>query len=156
VKKIIAIGSTMAFFLWGTVTQAAQEAQAKEILNIAPTHSGPIVLWSCALLAIIVFGVSIYSVVAFHASPVSTAHARDKTRGLARELAWALVPIAIVVATATPAMKSFAPRLNSSATSMIAKTGVGNSADHCVTLQTSSLRATVVRAISPAPCSTPR
>jgi len=156
VKKIIAISSTMALFLWSTVTRAAQESQAKEILNIAPTHSGPILLWGCALLAIIIFGVSIYSVVAFHASPASTAHARDKTHGLARELAWALVPIAIVVATATPAMKGFTPRLNSGATSAIAKTVGGNSADHCVALQTSSLRATVVRAIYPAPCSTPR
>lgn len=148
-KKMSATSSTMALFLWSVIAQAAPESQANEILSGAPSPGVSISLWSCVVLAIVVFGVIIYSVAAFHAS---TAHARDKTR----ELVWALVPIAIVVAAAAPAMKSFAPRLKSGATSMIAKTETGNSAVHCVTLPTSSIRATVVRASSPVPCSTPR
>ena len=64
------------------------------------------ILWLCVVVAALVFVAIVYSIVAFRPADVAKAavHARNRVR----ELAWALVPIAIVVAAAAPAVTNFA------------------------------------------------
>jgi len=61
------------------------------------------VLVLCALITLAVFGVMLYSVATFRAaSPLP----RAGHRNIALELVWALIPIAIFVAAATPAVRA--------------------------------------------------
>ena len=57
-------------------------------------------LWLCIVLASAVFGVMLYSVVAYRGP-----QGKVRRRGLAIELLWAAVPIAIMVVAAMPALR---------------------------------------------------
>lgn len=57
-------------------------------------------LWLCIGLASAVFGVMLYSVVAYRAP-----QGRVRRRGLLAEILWAAVPIAIMVVAALPALR---------------------------------------------------
>ena len=60
-----------------------------------------ITVWLCAAIGVAVFAAMIVSIVTFR-RPASVA-------GTATELLWALIPIAIVLATAIPAMRTIKP-----------------------------------------------
>jgi len=66
-----------------------------------------ITVWLCAGIGVAVFAAMIVSIVSFRSSlrdrPPTSASAR------ATEILWALIPIAIVVATAIPAMRTIKP-----------------------------------------------
>jgi len=64
-------------------------------LNIA-------LLWGCVCAAVAVFAYMLYSVAAFRRTPADAA----RIRGTTAEVLWAIVPIAIVIAMATPAVRS--------------------------------------------------
>lgn len=62
-----------------------------------------IVLWICASLAAVVFGVMLYSIAAFRKPPdAATPYRHNKLV----EILWAIVPIVILVGMATPAVKA--------------------------------------------------
>jgi len=90
------IADIAASLLCSTQAVAADSAGA---LFAAPTW-----VWVCTAAAMLVFVAIIYSIGAFRPPGATKSHARN-----ARELIWATVPIAIVVAAATPAMIDFAP-----------------------------------------------
>jgi len=79
------------------VANAAQESSATEVLGDAFLP----VLWICAAVATLVFGAIVYSVAAFSHSDAAES-AFDKR---AKEFAWSLVPMVIVIAAAAPAIK---------------------------------------------------
>ncbi|MBC7984136.1 MAG: hypothetical protein H7Y02_09805 [Candidatus Obscuribacterales bacterium] len=137
----------MSLLLTSVTAQAAQESRAVEVLSNAPIPSLSGWLWFCAASAVIVFGAMIYSVVVFRPSPAATSNAY--AQGKARELIWALVPIAIVVAAAAPAMRSGVPAASSRADSV-----AHNNAELCVSTLTGAAPSS--RSISAAPCSTHR
>jgi heme/copper-type cytochrome/quinol oxidase subunit 2 len=56
-------------------------------------------IWICAIIAIVIFGVMLHSVATFRSG---TTHQR---RHALTEVAWALVPILIVIAAAVPSLK---------------------------------------------------
>lgn len=58
------------------------------------------VLWLCATLAVVIFGVMLHSVATFRSPASGLRH------HAAVEVAWALVPILIVVAAAAPSMRA--------------------------------------------------
>jgi heme/copper-type cytochrome/quinol oxidase subunit 2 len=60
-----------------------------------------VVLWSCVGIAIIVFALMLCSIAAFRRAPAEAA----QIRGTTAEVLWAIVPIAIVIAMAAPAVK---------------------------------------------------
>lgn len=67
------------------------------------------IFWVCASIALVVFGVMIYSVATFRGS-----HGASETRVTFRhntlvEILWALIPIVILVSAALPAIKMLAP-----------------------------------------------
>jgi heme/copper-type cytochrome/quinol oxidase subunit 2 len=69
-------------------------------------------LWICAIVAVLVFAAMMYSTVTFraHDSADNSAHnSSRRARHVAREFAWALVPIFIVIAAAAPSMKNAIP-----------------------------------------------
>jgi heme/copper-type cytochrome/quinol oxidase subunit 2 len=68
-----------------------------------------LILWSCALIAIVVLGAIVYSVAKFRHADANTAVARRHPRK--RELLWALLPTAIVIAAAAPAVRDAEPQL---------------------------------------------
>jgi cytochrome c oxidase subunit 2 len=61
------------------------------------------IVWCCALIAFGIFGVMIYSIATFPASknaaPATYRHSRVV------EIAWALIPIAIIIGAALPATR---------------------------------------------------
>lgn len=57
------------------------------------------IIWLCATGAIVVFGVMLHSVATFRGSPSRLRH-----HALA-EVAWALIPIVIVIAAAVPSLR---------------------------------------------------
>lgn len=57
------------------------------------------ILWACAAGAALVFAVMLYSIAAFRREP------GHDTRGTTAEVLWAVVPIAIVIAMAAPAVR---------------------------------------------------
>jgi heme/copper-type cytochrome/quinol oxidase subunit 2 len=62
-----------------------------------------IILWICASLAAVVFGVMLYSIAAFRKPPdAATPYRHNKLV----EILWAIVPIVILVGMATPAVKA--------------------------------------------------
>jgi heme/copper-type cytochrome/quinol oxidase subunit 2 len=66
----------------------------------------PIIAWLCALIAVAVFVAMIGSVATF-ARPLRGSPA--SLSGRATEILWALIPIAIVLATAIPALRTITP-----------------------------------------------
>lgn len=56
-------------------------------------------LWMCAMLAVVVFGVMLHSIATFRGD------AARLRRNAAAEIAWALVPILIVIAAAAPSFQ---------------------------------------------------
>jgi heme/copper-type cytochrome/quinol oxidase subunit 2 len=102
-------------------------------------------LWICTVVAAMVFAALVYSTVTFRPTVVSTSGQDWK---VTRELAWALVPILIVIAAAAPAMKNVAP----------AQSGpFGLASDSHVTPCASALADSapprILRTASAAPCS---
>ena len=63
-----------------------------------------IIIWLCAAIAVAVFATMIVSIVTFGRSLRDSAP--TSVSGKATEILWALVPIAIVLAAAIPAMKT--------------------------------------------------
>jgi cytochrome c oxidase subunit 2 len=62
------------------------------------------ILWICAALAAVIFGVMLYSVATFRSAPgEGTAAYRHST---IVELLWALIPIVILVGAAAPAVRT--------------------------------------------------
>jgi heme/copper-type cytochrome/quinol oxidase subunit 2 len=57
-------------------------------------------IWICATAAIVIFGMILHSVATFRSSPTRL------RRHAIVEVAWALVPILIVIAAATPSLRS--------------------------------------------------
>ena len=57
-------------------------------------------LWLCATSAIVIFGVMLHSVATFRDNP-----ARLRRHALA-EVAWAMIPILIVIAAAMPSLRT--------------------------------------------------
>jgi len=57
------------------------------------------ILWLCATGAIVIFGVMLHSVATFRSSPTQL------RRHAMAEVAWALIPILIVIAAAVPALR---------------------------------------------------
>ncbi len=131
-------------------TVSAQASRAIETLSGEPTSSLAIGLWVCTAIAIIVFGAMIYSVVAFRSSGT---HAPNK----ALELVWALVPIVIVVAAASPAMQNATPEQNHRLAGRVADNRIDhNIIDQCVAMLTAAKGLNAVRAIAPEPCTPQR
>jgi len=60
------------------------------------------IIWLCATGAIVVFGVMLHSIATFRGGPMR--------RHALVEIAWALVPILIVVAAATPSLRMASER----------------------------------------------
>jgi cytochrome c oxidase subunit 2 len=68
-----------------------------------------ITVWLCAAIGVAIFAAMIVSIVTFRRSlrdcpPTSTSS--QATSSQATEILWALIPIAIVLATAIPAMRT--------------------------------------------------
>lgn len=57
------------------------------------------IIWLCATGAIVVFGVMLHSVATFRSGPTRL------RRHAVVEVAWALIPILIVIAAATPSLR---------------------------------------------------
>jgi cytochrome c oxidase subunit II len=57
-------------------------------------------LWICATLAVVIFGIMLHSVATFRSKPNS-----PMRRHALVEVAWTLVPILIVVAAAVPSLR---------------------------------------------------
>ena len=57
-----------------------------------------IIVWLCAAIAVAVFATMIGSAITFRGGPWTSP-------GKATEILWALIPIAIMLATATPALR---------------------------------------------------
>jgi heme/copper-type cytochrome/quinol oxidase subunit 2 len=72
------------------------------IIDCAP-EALTTLLWTCAMAAVLVFAVMIYSVVTFHRSSAGAA-AFNLNR--VAEVIWAIVPIAIICAAASPAFRA--------------------------------------------------
>jgi cytochrome c oxidase subunit 2 len=62
-----------------------------------------ITVWLCAAIGVAVFATMIVSIVTFRRSLRNSASTSTSTQ--ATEILWALIPIAIVLATAIPAMR---------------------------------------------------
>jgi cytochrome c oxidase subunit 2 len=65
------------------------------------------ILWGCIIGAVLVFGVMVYSVATFRAEQTGTPasfRASFRRRSLI-EVIWALIPIAICIAAALPAVR---------------------------------------------------
>jgi heme/copper-type cytochrome/quinol oxidase subunit 2 len=58
------------------------------------------IFWSCALIAVVVFGVMVYSIARYRIGPTNS--------HTFMEVLWALVPIAIFVGAALPAARKIA------------------------------------------------
>jgi hypothetical protein len=84
---------------------ATTHATAAEAL-VATDQSVPLWIWIFVSVACSVFAVIVYSVIAFQ--PNDSSSEMKPPHDTARELAWTVVPIAIVIATAAPAMTNFA------------------------------------------------
>jgi heme/copper-type cytochrome/quinol oxidase subunit 2 len=63
-----------------------------------------IIVWLCAAIAVAVFATMIASVIAFR-TPLSDGPPASKS-SKATEILWALIPIAIVLAAAMPALRT--------------------------------------------------
>ena len=61
------------------------------------------ILWACAIVAVIVFGVMVHSIATFRGGP-GPAPAGFRL-AILREVIWALVPIAIFIGAALPAVR---------------------------------------------------
>jgi heme/copper-type cytochrome/quinol oxidase subunit 2 len=61
------------------------------------------ILWGCALISVVVFGVMIRSIATFHAAQ-NTTPANFRPHPLI-EVIWALIPIAIFIGAVLPAVK---------------------------------------------------
>ena len=68
--------------------------------GLSDVHAG--VLWACAAVSIAVFVVLIHSIATFRRTSGDGTHRRNA----AAEVFWTLVPIAIVIATAAPAVRT--------------------------------------------------
>ena len=66
-----------------------------------------ITVWLCAAIAALVFAAMIVSIVTFRRSLRDCPPTSNSTQ--ATEILWALIPIAIVLATAIPAMRTIKP-----------------------------------------------
>lgn len=65
------------------------------------------VIWTCAAIAVVIFGVMLWSVATFRSAPgACVASYRHST---AVEVLWALIPIVILVGAAAPAVRALAP-----------------------------------------------
>jgi len=62
------------------------------------------ILWTCTVVAVVVFGVMLYSVATFRGSNQDAGPAGMRRRSIV-EFAWALIPIAICIGAALPAMR---------------------------------------------------
>ena len=62
------------------------------------------IIWLCATCAIVIFGVMLHSVATFRSSPTRL------RRHAIVEVAWALIPILIVIAAATPSLRAATDR----------------------------------------------
>ena len=62
-------------------------------------------LWTCACIALVVFAWMLYSIATFRRTPAEVAQGR----GMSAEVLWALVPIAVVIAMALPAIRTMLP-----------------------------------------------
>jgi heme/copper-type cytochrome/quinol oxidase subunit 2 len=72
-------------------------------------HLHSLTLWLCAAGAAFVFGVMIHSVATFRRRPdIDTGEGAGRSRltTVIAEVLWAIVPIAIMAASATPAMRT--------------------------------------------------
>ena len=66
-----------------------------------------ITVWLCAAIGVAVFAAMIVSIVTFRRSLRDCPPTSNSTQ--ATEIFWALIPIAIVLATAIPAMRTIKP-----------------------------------------------
>jgi len=66
-----------------------------------------ITVWLCAAIGVAVFATMIVSIVTFRRSPRNCASTSASSQ--ATEILWALIPIAIVLATAIPAVRTIKP-----------------------------------------------
>jgi heme/copper-type cytochrome/quinol oxidase subunit 2 len=62
-----------------------------------------IIVWLCAATAVADFAVMIVSIITFHSSPSGSPPTSVSSK--ATEILWALIPIAIILATAMPALR---------------------------------------------------
>ena len=58
-------------------------------------------IWACGCVALTVFAFMLYSIATFRRTPAEAA----KMKGTTAEVLWAIVPIAIVIAMAAPAVR---------------------------------------------------
>ena len=66
-----------------------------------------ITVWLCAAIGVAVFAAMIVSIVSFRSSPRDCPPTSASAQ--AAEILWALIPIAIVLATAIPAVRAIKP-----------------------------------------------
>jgi cytochrome c oxidase subunit 2 len=64
-------------------------------------HMG--ILWGCAVIAVLVFGVMVYSIATFRAEQAGTPASFRRCSLV--EVIWALIPIAICIGAALPAVR---------------------------------------------------
>lgn len=66
------------------------------------THGSLTLLWTGTAIAAVIFGLMLYSIASFRQSPdnISASFAHNTTA----ELAWAMIPILILIITAMPAV----------------------------------------------------
>jgi cytochrome c oxidase subunit II len=89
---------------WVTCEHAGAERVAASLRVVAPVHLA--VLAVCALLATAVCGLLLYSIVTARAAGSAPEELRVQRRN-PREVLWALVPVAIVIAASLPAIFAF-------------------------------------------------
>jgi heme/copper-type cytochrome/quinol oxidase subunit 2 len=70
----------------------------------AAQHATPLWVWICVGAAAVVFGAIVYSVVTYQAPLAADSGRSENERKASRELVWASVPIAIVIAAALPSL----------------------------------------------------
>ncbi|HTE41532.1 MAG TPA: cytochrome c oxidase subunit II transmembrane domain-containing protein [Steroidobacteraceae bacterium] len=90
------------------LTTAAGHAAGEyaDIDSLSAVH-GPL-LWICAFVALAVLTTIVFSVARFRHADAVAAQAFEKRR--AREFVWALLPMAIVIAAAAPAIRESSPQ----------------------------------------------
>jgi cytochrome c oxidase subunit 2 len=85
------------------------------------------IIWLCAALALAICAILVYSVATFRTAKGSAPAAYRKSAVV--EVAWALIPVAIVVGAAAPAVRTLAHQSELTTNSALAKSPDGASSD---------------------------
>jgi heme/copper-type cytochrome/quinol oxidase subunit 2 len=104
--KVMKTTNTIATAICGSMSVTAHAAGDASVDSLGAVH-GPL-LWLCAIVAVAVLMAIVYSVARFRHVDAIAAQAFEQRRH--REFIWALVPMAIVIAAAAPAVRDSSPQ----------------------------------------------